>query len=52
MGDRPKVTPGFVAEASERAPARLVKKLDASPRLADAWTWAEADGGWTVTTDG
>lgn len=46
--ERPRAAPGLLAAAAAQAPARVVKKLDAQPRLADAWTW----DGLSVRTDG
>jgi hypothetical protein len=40
-----------MATLAEQAPARLVKKLDAEPRVAETWTWAADGDRWTVTTD-
>lgn len=44
---RPRALPSLLSALTARAPGRLVKKLDAAPRVADAWTW-EA---YRVTTD-
>ncbi|MGH2898152.1 MAG: hypothetical protein ACRDMZ_05710, partial [Solirubrobacteraceae bacterium] len=48
---RPRIAPATAAELTAQIPARLIRKLDADPRLAERWTWAEQDGAWTVTTD-
>lgn len=48
---RPRISPAVVAALTQQVPARLVKKLDAAPRAADAWRWVEAAGDWTVVTD-
>ncbi|MGE0708342.1 MAG: hypothetical protein AB7N76_18250 [Planctomycetota bacterium] len=39
---RPRVAPALVAELTEAAPARLLRKLDEDPRQAEAWTWEQA----------
>lgn len=50
---RPRAAPALVAALVAQAPARLVKRLEAAPRAADAWRWsARDDGSFTVTTDG
>ncbi|MBI3267792.1 MAG: SWIM zinc finger family protein [Planctomycetes bacterium] len=50
--ERPKAAPGLLAEIAAQAPARLLKKLDGNPRLAEAWTWEglsiRTEGGETV----
>ncbi len=48
---RPTIEPGLVAALTQQAPARLVKKLDATPRAAEAWRWSEAEGVVRVVTD-
>ncbi len=50
---RPSISPGLLAEITTAAPARLVKKLDATPTLAESWAWAGADANapTVVTTD-
>lgn len=52
MTDRPRAHPTLLAAVAQAVPARIAKKLDGSPRAAEAWTWARADARWTVTTDG
>lgn len=52
MTARPRAHPTLLAALTKATPARITKKLDAAPRAAEAWAWAEADAGWTVTTDG
>lgn len=47
---RPSISPGLLADLTAAAPARLVKKLDATPTLAESWTWTAGDS-WTVVTD-
>jgi hypothetical protein len=44
---RPKIAPDVAATLTAAIPARLVKKLDADPTLADRWTWKGA----TIATD-
>lgn len=44
---RPPIAPDVAGALTAAIPARLIKKLDATPRLAEAWQWA-AD---RVTTD-
>jgi hypothetical protein len=48
---RPTIAPAAAAALTAQIPARLIKKLDADPRLAERWTWEEHGGGWTVHTD-
>ncbi len=48
---RPRAHATLLSELVKVVPARLTKKLDASPRAADAWTWAEGAASLTVTTD-
>ena len=53
MNKRPPIQPSVVATITERAPARLVKKLDANPSIADGWAWeASADRATVVTESG
>lgn len=40
---RPKVAPALLAEVIRSAPARLTKRLDASPLAAEEWTWTFAE---------
>lgn len=44
---RPTIAPQAAAALTAQIPARLIKKLDADPTLADRWTWTAT----TVTTD-
>ena len=44
---RPHIDPAVAAALTSAIPPRLLKKLDASPDLAEAWTWTDT----TVTTD-
>lgn len=46
-----RVAPRVMAALTERAPGRIVKKLDAEPRAAEAWTWSLEEGALSVTTD-
>ena len=46
-----RVAPRVMAALTERAPGRIVKKLDAEPRAAEAWTWSVEEGALAVTTD-
>lgn len=50
VAQRPSIAPGLLADLTAAAPARLVKKLDATPTLAESWTWTAGDS-WTVVTD-
>ncbi len=36
---RPSVAPSVLAELTAAVPARITKRLDASPRVADTWAW-------------
>ncbi len=45
---RPSITPEAMAAITQRAPGRLVKKLDADPTMAERWSWTE---GTRVETD-
>ncbi len=47
MSARPRIAPDVAAALTAQIPARLVKKLDADPTVAERWAWAEA----TVQTD-
>ncbi|HEU0030459.1 MAG TPA: hypothetical protein VFQ53_07500 [Kofleriaceae bacterium] len=44
---RPKIAADVAATLTAQIPARLVKKLDADPTIAERWTWAAG----TITTD-
>jgi hypothetical protein len=44
---KPRAAPSLLAAVTALAPARLVRKLDAAPRVADSWHWQ----GPTVTTE-
>lgn len=44
---RPRIDPALAAALTAAIPPRLIKKLDATPDLANAWTWTAT----TVTTD-
>src|SRR5881392_3060548 len=44
---RPRIDPAIAAALTAAIPPRLIKKLDATPGLADAWAWTDT----TVTTD-
>ncbi len=50
---RPRALASLLSELTARAPSRLVRKLDAAPRTADAWTWdgerVTTESGETVT---
>ena len=48
---RPAVTAGVLGDVLGVLPARLRRRLDTEPRLADDWTWSEADGVTTVEAD-
>lgn len=48
---RPTIAPGLMATVVEQAPARLVRKLDEAPRVAEGWAWSLDGAVWTITTD-
>jgi hypothetical protein len=50
--DRPTIDPSVVGALTEAAPARLIRKLDKDPERAEAWSWTESDGVWTIETGG
>jgi len=45
---RPAVAPMVVAEVAAKLPARLRRKLDASPGLANAWAWLPREASWQI----
>ncbi len=51
MTGRPLIAPSALAAVVEGVPARLVRRLDADPGLALAWSWVEVDGRHEVSTD-
>ncbi len=51
MAERPTIVPAVVAALTDGAPKRLVRKLDKTPELAEAWTWHVGDAATTVDTD-
>lgn len=48
MSTRPTIAPAVLAAIISAAPERLQKKLDREPRVADSWSWEEAQGKWTI----
>jgi hypothetical protein len=48
---RPAIAPDAAAALLAAAPARLARRLDAEPAMAEVWLWAADDDRWTVTTD-
>ena len=40
MANRPTINPAVAAEITQQAPARLRKKLDRDPNVADGWEWS------------
>ncbi len=48
---RPTIAPAASAALTAQIPSRLVKKLDATPTLAEAWQWKKQGSAWTVVTD-
>jgi hypothetical protein len=48
---RPTIAPGLMATVVEQAPARLVRKLDEAPRVAEGWAWRLDGAVWTIATD-
>lgn len=51
-GALPAIAPEALAAVTERAPPRLVKKLDGAPDAASSWAFAADAGVLVVTTDG
>ena len=48
---RPTVTAGVLGDVLGVLPARLRRRLDAEPMLAEGWTWSAVDGVTTVEAD-
>lgn len=51
MSARPRAHPKLLSELVEIVPTRLIKKLDASPRAAEGWSWVDDAAGTSVTSD-
>lgn len=49
---RPSLAPEVMAALVERAPARLVRKLDEKPEVAEGWTWRTTSDSVEVETEG
>lgn len=45
---RPPITPDLLAATLAAAPARVRKRLDAAPAIAETWTWERSDATWLV----
>ena len=45
---RPQISPGLLAELLDVAPARIRRRLDAEPALADSWDWTIGAGGTRI----
>lgn len=50
MSDRPAIPPVMMADLTEAAPKRLVRKLDKNPSLAEDWAWDVGSDRVRVTT--
>lgn len=50
MTQRPFIDPLVVATLTEAAPGRIQKKLDADPKLSEAWTWVALEASWEIDT--
>ncbi len=48
MSPRPTVGPLVIAEIVSAAPARLRRKLDKQPGIADEWDWKSTSDGWQI----
>src|SRR4051812_1875411 len=48
---RPRADASLLAALTAAAPARVTKRLDAAPTLANAWTWSDLGATTTVLTD-
>ena len=48
MSARPVVSPLVVAEIVSAAPARLRRKLDKQPTIADDWNWSSKSDSWQI----
>ncbi len=49
--NRPSIPPLLLSQLTAQAPSRWLKKLDATPPLADSWAFTLEKGGCTVLTD-
>ncbi len=49
---RPTIDPSVLASLTAAVPGRLLRTLDATPDLAEAWTWTSEGDTWSVATDG
>ncbi|GLZ80848.1 hypothetical protein Afil01_56550 [Actinorhabdospora filicis] len=47
---RPAISPDLRAALTAAAPARVTKKLDADPGVAESWHWSQDGPVWTVDT--
>ncbi|WP_166823635.1 hypothetical protein [Thalassoroseus pseudoceratinae] len=50
MSGRPVVSPLVIAEIVSAAPARLRRKLDKQPQIANEWDWNSTTDGWQIST--
>ncbi len=50
MSERPPIEPEVVAKITDNVPARLIRKLDANPGLAETWQWSTSDAAVQVDT--
>jgi hypothetical protein len=50
--NRPAADPGLLAELLDAAPARIRRRLDAEPALADTWEWTAEGTGWSIAAGG
>lgn len=48
---RPKAAVSLLAQVAALVPARLAKKLDADPKVAQGWSWGSDAETWSVRTD-
>ncbi|MBW2732130.1 MAG: SWIM zinc finger family protein [Deltaproteobacteria bacterium] len=48
---RPTISPALLANITDAAPGRLVRKLDRAPNLAEDWGWNASEGETSIETE-